>query len=142
MLLHLPDMKRVECLHKHMRDTQQAGGRQVISNVARMRACIDSGVLEESGLKHFRVTRKMFFEHWRKRRRTKTAWRFRSGRMNMGKNWTKIMLKKTWASPTPEKFRVCLAGWAWARRYYRMAAPRPKLGDARLPHEGRVKHKT
>ena len=25
MLLHLPDMKRVENLHKHMRDTQQAG---------------------------------------------------------------------------------------------------------------------
>ena len=99
MLIHLPDMKRVENLHKHMRDTQQSTGRQVVSNVARMRSCIDSGVLEESGIAHIKPTKTMSFKEWHRRQKVTTAWRFNSKRMKMTKRMDKHHAEENMGQP-------------------------------------------
>ena len=69
MLMTLPDSKLVEDLHQHCKDLQKESRNMVSTPVTRMRACIDSGVLEFRELRHPRVTKNEFRAGFRQKRK-------------------------------------------------------------------------
>ena len=132
LIMYVPDNKAVEEFHGKIRAASENGVNQVITRIARSRACVDGGVIEKRGIRHNRVTKDEFTAAWSRRRTVNMQWRFNVHRHKLHPRWTNIMLKRSWTSTTPESFRVCLAGWSWARVYF--ATPeqlRPPFKSAR-----------
>ena len=91
----LPANDMVEDHHRHIRHLSHIHENLVISKIARCRAMMDSGVLENHGLTHKKVTKEIFTRAFSGRRRVNIAWRFHSGRAKMSKRWTKILDRTT-----------------------------------------------
>lgn len=131
MVVHMPDNKTAEELHLAMRRAQRAMGRQVISNTTRMRACMDSGVIEGRDVLHRKVSRNRFCRWWGKRNTVRIGWRFNAVRHDISPRWLDMTGKRDWTSYTPEAARVGLMAWSWAKRYFTLAN-RPPFKDARM----------
>ena len=86
MLHILPDMKMVEDLHQHIRDLKRECRPLVTGRVSRMRAAIDSGVLEQRDMPHRKTTLAEFTARF-KQKPGKHAWRFNARRHRLGQRW-------------------------------------------------------
>ena len=64
MLLIVPDMKPVEEFHGKIRAAESNGVNRIVTNGTRTRVCIDSGIIERRGIKHLRVSRADFEQHY------------------------------------------------------------------------------
>ena len=76
ILLIMSDNKAVEEFHLNIRKAEALGVNKVITRVTRSRACMNSKIIEQRGVKHERVTREEFMSNWHRRRALNIAWRF------------------------------------------------------------------
>lgn len=116
----LPDTKVVEDTHQHLRDLQRRGRSLVSSKVARSRACVFSGVLEQRSVPHRTVEKRDFLAGWKKKH-TRTDNVFLSRRHKLGAEWSSLMEPRDWVSTTAESSRKSLACWDWMRTWWKLS---------------------
>ena len=86
----LPSNDIIEDHHRHIRHLSHIGVNLVTSRASRMRACVGSGILEQRGIPHRKVTGDQFFREFSRRRRVAASWRYNSRKTNLSKRWTRM----------------------------------------------------
>ena len=91
MLLMLPDATFVDNLHQHCRDLGRRGRRVMISKVARARACVDSGVLEQRKVRQAKITQDEFIEKVSTVRRSRVGGKFQPKKHKMAQRFSHVL---------------------------------------------------
>ena len=127
-----PHEDSIEETHAHVKDLARSSRHSVTSEVQKARAAIHSDVIESRGILHKRVTKESFRRRFNNKPRP-IAWRFNPSHHKISPQWSSILRRRTWASPTPETARMSIAGWRWARLWDSMPADvRPAIADGQL----------
>ena len=135
MLDALSDTRPVENTHQHLRDLKRAHRGLVAGKVARSKRCMDSGVLEQLGIKHQKVDQHHFEANCGFGTDAVTmGWRHVASKHKLQKKWTRIMRdERSWSSSTRLSYRLALSSWHWLQERRRIdALNRPHVGAARL----------
>jgi hypothetical protein len=120
LLQHLPDNKLVEDIHSTIRKDARANINTKLNHIHIQECVLASKTLESRNIQHKAVTGQRFNSLFSSTRRRSHSWRFKAQRHKLPKDWTAMMDKRTWPSPTPEVALRSFAGWQWLSTFFDM----------------------
>ena len=126
MLLVLPDNKKIEDAHTRIKDLLRSNRNFVTSKVARACAIVSTQIIENSNVRHNRVTKAEFISRFKEagiKRSFGQAFNSEGHRMGDGDAYTAITARRTWKSSVPQDARTWISAWKWMGQWQSLPAP-------------------